>query len=179
MEEGTEDMIADIQLVQDAMKRGLIRPAAKPLFTPQPRLSLQKRTVFVTGVQVTIRGEPHTLKLDEARALLEDLSQVFECQDISEPTRLVMAGAEICGVTIRGFLGRTRSHEVSLVRQCVMFLLYQSGMTLQAIATTLRRRDHATALWGIKRVRRDLVSDAKVQGYIKALSERSKVKESL
>ena len=69
-----------------------------------------------------------------------------------EQEELISQFADIAGVTIDEFKGKSRKVPISIARQCYMkFLVKNTRMSLVAIGKTINR-DHATVINGIKHI---------------------------
>ncbi len=95
-----------------------------------------------------LRGRPLTVEL--ANVALADL---IPQRNNLEPRHVVDVVATAFGITPEKLLGRSRTHEVALPRQVVMYLLRKEGnVSLPQIGEVLGGRDHTTVIYACEKV---------------------------
>lgn len=95
-----------------------------------------------------LRGKP--LSEDLVNIALTDL---LPQRNTFEPSRVVDVVAKVFGVSTEKLLGRTRTREVALPRQVVMYLLRHEGnVSLPQIGEMVGGRDHTTVIYACEKV---------------------------
>jgi len=114
-----------------------------------------------------LRGKP--LTLDLANVALADL---IPQRNALEPRRVVDVVATSFGITSEKLMGRSRTREVALPRQVVMYLLRkEANVSLPQIGEALGGRDHTTVIYACEKITEMIERDDRLRKQITQIRE--------
>ncbi len=114
-----------------------------------------------------LRGKPLTVEL--ANVALADL---IPQRNALEPRRVVDVVATSFGITPEKLMGRSRTREVALPRQVVMYLLRkEANVSLPQIGEALGGRDHTTVIYACEKITEMIERDDRLRKQITQIRE--------